>query len=139
MYYFAYGSNMNLDQMKERCGENFSVLGTLKLDKYEIGFDSEGYANIRPKENAIVYGVLFEVNDYCLKQLDKYEGVPDVYRRQEIVIEFNDKIIKAITYIESPDEFNNKPRKDYLEKIIKGCEQNKLPREWIEKLKSFNI
>ena len=35
--YFAYGSNLNFEQMAYRCPEA-TVVGTAKLDGYEIGF-----------------------------------------------------------------------------------------------------
>ena len=35
--YFAYGSNLNFDQMAYRCPEA-TVVGTAKLDGYELAF-----------------------------------------------------------------------------------------------------
>ena len=79
MYYFAYGSSMNLEHMRRLCGWNFTVLGPATLQDYEFGPDSRGYANIRPQAGKQVCGVLYEVNQHCLDVLDEFEGVPDAF------------------------------------------------------------
>ena len=45
--YFAYGSNLNFEQMAYRCPEA-TVVGTAKLDGYELAF-RRGYLTICPK------------------------------------------------------------------------------------------
>ena len=42
--YFAYGSNLNFDQMAYRCPEA-TVVGTAKLDGYELAF-RRGYLTV---------------------------------------------------------------------------------------------
>jgi len=38
-YYFAYGSNMNIPQMNERCGVgSFEILGVAILENYKLTF-----------------------------------------------------------------------------------------------------
>ena len=52
--YFAYGSNMNLDQMAYRCPAAEAVC-TAKLEGYELFFagrPGNGVASIRPKQGA---------------------------------------------------------------------------------------
>ena len=53
--YFAYGSNINLDQMEYRCPDA-SVVGPVVLDNYELLFRSSGVATIAPKEGGRVHG-----------------------------------------------------------------------------------
>ena len=52
--YFAYGSNLNFEQMAYRCPEATAV-GIAKLDGYELAF-RRGYLTILPKEGASVEG-----------------------------------------------------------------------------------
>ena len=52
--YFAYGSNLNFEQMAYRCPEATAV-GTAKLEGYELAF-RRGYLTILPKEDASVEG-----------------------------------------------------------------------------------
>ena len=54
--YFAYGSNMNLDQMAYRCPAAEAVC-TAKLEGYELFFagrPGNGIAGIRPKQGGAV-------------------------------------------------------------------------------------
>ena len=58
--YFAYGSNMNLDQMAYRCPAAEAVC-TAKLEGYELFFagrPGNGVASIRPKQGGTVVGVV---------------------------------------------------------------------------------
>ena len=77
--YFAYGSNLNFDQMAYRCPEA-TVVGTAKLDGYELAF-RRGYLTIFPKEGASIEGLIWSVTDHDESQLDCYEGYPKFYLR----------------------------------------------------------
>lgn len=78
--YFAYGSNLNFDQMAYRCPEA-TVVGTAKLDDYELAF-RRGYLTILPKEGASVEGLIWSVTDHDESQLDCYEGYPTSMTRK---------------------------------------------------------
>ena len=70
--YFAYGSNMNLDQMAYRCPAAEAVC-TAKLEGYELFFagrPGNGVASIRPKQGGVVVGVLWKLTEACEKSLD---------------------------------------------------------------------
>ena len=54
--YFAYGSNLNFEQMAYRCPEATAV-GIAKLDGYELAF-RRGYLTILPKEGTSVEGLI---------------------------------------------------------------------------------
>lgn len=136
--YFAYGSNMNTAQMQERCKTGFKIVGPARLENYEFGFDSSGYANVIPKQGKFVWGLVWKINTACVDILDEYEGYPDVYGRKEVPVEYNGNRVKALVYIESEEEFNGVPNKDYLNnKIIIGAKENGIPKEWIDNLESF--
>jgi hypothetical protein len=59
--YFAYGSNINLDQMARRCPEA-TVVEPVTLENYELLFRGNGggcgVATISPKEDSTVHGLL---------------------------------------------------------------------------------
>ena len=78
-YYFAYGSNMNLDQMAYRCPAA-SVVENVKLEGYRLTFcgrgKGSGVATILPEEGSQVEGVLWKITPECEKSLDFYEGYP---------------------------------------------------------------
>ena len=128
--YFAYGSNMNLDQMEFRCPAA-QVVGNVRLEDHELTFCSQnpssGVANIRPKEGCHVDGVLWRITQDCEKSLDRYEGYPHLYGKETIHVKATDgAAYESMVYV------MNAPHKDlpanpsqfYLYGILKGCEQN---------------
>ena len=48
---------------------------------------NQGVANIIPDSDSNVEGVIYETTDASIKKLDRYEGYPDHYRREEITLE----------------------------------------------------
>ena len=82
--YFAYGSNLNFEQMAYRCPEA-TVVGTAKLDGYELAF-RRGYLTILPKECATVEGLIWSVTDHDESQLDCYEGYPTFYDKETMTV-----------------------------------------------------
>lgn len=69
--YIAYGSNINLEQMKYRCPHS-KVVGMSEIKGYELEF--RGVATIVPKENASVPVLIWELDDRDLPILNRYEG-----------------------------------------------------------------
>jgi len=129
MKYFAYGSNMDPERMKGR-KVNFSKRQRATLKGWRLEFNKkasqnlkEGYANIVPCEEYIVEGVLYEIQNEDLENLDSYEGYPNHYSRIEVkVILDNDQEVSAITYIAQANKVKTglKPSREYLEHLLKG-------------------
>ncbi|KAL6917745.1 hypothetical protein ACHAPO_000448 [Fusarium lateritium] len=81
-YYFAYGSNLHLQQMKKRCpGSKF--IGSAKLVDYRWQINERGYANVVEAQGHWVEGLVYEINSRDEARLDINEGVSkDAYRKQ---------------------------------------------------------
>jgi hypothetical protein len=76
MLYFAYGSNLNLFQMKRRCKDSI-FLKKINLKDFRLTFRSKyRAADIEPKKNSIVPGGLFDISKSDEKKLDVYEDYP---------------------------------------------------------------
>lgn len=128
VYYFAFGSNMNIERVKERKVkylERFpATLKGYRLVFNKPDFNEPGltYANIQPEENSIVEGALYLTDMESIKILDGFEGVPVHYLRKEIeVISYTGDIIKAWVYIAIEDTLKpGKPSKDYLGHLLAG-------------------
>jgi len=132
-FYFAYGSNMDIEQMKERKIE-FESYKKGVLDGYRLKFNKissrssiEGYANIVKDQKSSVEGICYKINNKDLSKLDKCEGVPNHYERKKIKIKIENKknlkeIDNVITYIAHPDKIgeNLKPRKEYLNHLLQA-------------------
>ena len=80
--YFAYGSNINLEQMAVRCPAA-QVVGPAVLDGYELLFRGNrrgtGVATIEPLAGSQVHGLLWMLTPECERSLDVYEGYPSLY------------------------------------------------------------
>ena len=127
--YFAYGSNINLNQMRYRCPDA-TVYGQAVLDNYDLRFRGSGVATVEPKEGACVYGLLWELTDKCEASLDRYEGYPRLYIKQALEVRtFDGQRVPVMAYIMNP-ELHLKPSlppRDYYLGIKAGYEQNGLP------------
>lgn len=127
--YFAYGSNINLEQMRYRCPDA-TVRGQAVLDNYDLRFRGSGVATVEPKEGACVYGLLWELTDKCEASLDRYEGYPRLYIKQTLEVRtFDGQRVPVMAYIMNP-ELHLKPSlppREYYLGIREGYEQNGLP------------
>ncbi len=138
MLYFAYASNMNHAQMKERCpGGRF--LKPVVLQGYRLVYD--GYsvsrqgatANIVRSEVDSVRGALFEINEKDKLSLDSHEGYPREYDRK--VVEVKDAqggAYAAMTYFR-PGRALGKPHPDYERVVLDGARDCRLPEDYIDK------
>ena len=89
MKYIAYGSNMNLDQMRVRCPKA-RLIGLGHLPQYKLEFNH--YATILPSDNPqdFVPIAAWEITDECEKNLDAYEDFPDYYIKVDITAHMDD-------------------------------------------------
>lgn len=141
--YFAFGSNMNPDRMRDRKAFFTDRVGA-KLSDYKMSFsfrrpDGGGSCNIRPEENSVVYGALYTLEAGGLNKLDVFELVSQgCYRRELVTVETSegDKV-EATAYVVT-DQFYQEglvPPIDYLEHCLAG--KDVLPAEYYDFLESF--
>ena len=71
MLYWAYGSNLNIRQMKRRC-PRAKQLRPLHMTESQLVF--RGVADITRTKNAITPGGLWRISGECERILDSYEG-----------------------------------------------------------------
>ncbi len=96
MYYFAYGSNLNLEQMKSRCPCSVPVVRA-KLKDYQLGFNRT--ADILENKGSEVWGAIYDVPKGDMKALDRYEGYPHFYKKLDVKVEsYRGKAYKVFTY-----------------------------------------
>ena len=90
VWHFAYGSNMNRAQMLSRAGTILEEHNA-SLPNFEVRFNKKvrggtAGANIQPSSGKTVHGVLYKIEEISMRSLDRYEGVPDHYRRIEVQV-----------------------------------------------------
>lgn len=123
MYYFAYGSNLNQKQMRERCPESKPLFAAV-LPNYRLAFAGwsrawrGGKATIRSSSGGKVSGAVYEVTEACLRQLDKHEAG---YQRLNVTV-FNEdnEPVAAVTYIQTGLAEDATPSAEYLAVIQQG-------------------
>ena len=116
MLYFAYGSNLNLFQMKRRCKDSI-FLKKINLKDFRLTFRSKyRAADIEFKKNSIVPGGLFEISKSDEKKLDVYEDYPILYKKFYFTY-YGKKVMTYTMVHKSPFKF---PTEHYLNIIKQG-------------------
>lgn len=123
--YFAYGSNLNLDQMKKRCpdsaGVSPAVLSGWKLVE-------RTYADIEEAPGECVNGALYEISDQDLANLDRYEGYPEYYTRREVMVSSAGVYRKAWVYSMTEECGKRRDHGRYSVEYLKVCSDG--AEEW---------
>ena len=82
--YLAYGSNLNLRQMKFRC-PTAKVVGSAVLEDYKMVFRGarrSGVATIEKCKGFKVPVLIWKITPLDEIRLDRYEGYPYFYRKE---------------------------------------------------------
>lgn len=127
--YIAYGSNLNLKQMEFRC-RTAKVYGKGVLKGYRIlfkGSKNNAYLTIEAKIGQEVPVVIWEIKADDEKELDRYEGYPSFYYKENIPVELETgETVTAMVYIMTKKIKNrielNLPSQSYLEAVKEGYE-----------------
>ena len=98
MYYIAYGSNMNLGQMANRCPHSKRI-GTGKIHGWDIVF--KYHADIVPSEGHVLPVLVWDIAPEDWPRLDRYEGYPAYYIRKTIPVTLDEtgKTFDAVVYV----------------------------------------
>ena len=129
MLYFAYGSNLNLFQMKRRCKDSV-FLKKYELKGYRLNFRSKyRAADIEKSKNSLVPGALFEISKSDEKKLDVYEDYPILY--EKLYFPYYNK--KVMTYIMNKKTQFRYPTEKYLNVIKQGYRDCKLDDKFLIK------
>jgi len=136
MMYFAYGANLNIDNMKSRCPKAIPICN-LELPDYQLVF--RGVADIEPKSDQKVQGVMWWISDDCEDSLDIFEGFPYLYRKEEFIVELHEpklidiygKVVDVMFYTMNRNGYAS-PSYHYYETIKQGYADNNLDVEKLE-------
>ena len=127
-YYIAYGSNLNVYQMKFRC-PNAKIIGTAVVPNYELlfkGSKTGSYLTIEPKDGSNVPVAVWETTAEDELALDRYEGYPTFYYKKELVLPIKGiktgkvRNRKVYVYIMHEDRPIGIPTKSYVKTCIEG-------------------
>ena len=128
MLYFAYGSNLNLFQMKRRCKDSV-FLKKYELKGYRLNFRSKyRAADIDKSKNSLVPGALFEISKSDEKKLDVYEDYPILYKK--LYFTYYNKTV--MTYIMVNKTEFRYPTERYLNVVKRGYKDCKLDMKYLK-------
>lgn len=137
--YFAYGSNMNLEQMAYRC-PSAEVVENVHVEGYRLAFcgrpSGNGVATILPEEGSHVDGVLWKITKECEQSLDYYE----VYSKEIINVKNSDGKERDVTVYTINEPYKSQPSVPspvYLEGILEGCRENGIPENAVQEAAEY--
>lgn len=121
--YIAYGSNLNLNQMKYRCPTT-KLVGKGVVENYELQFKGMphcSYATIAPCVGNSVPVALWKLQQRDEKLLDRYEGYPSHYFKQDLAVKLdNGSELSAMVYIMNLRQEFGLPSESYYSTVAQG-------------------
>lgn len=124
--YFAYGSNMNIEQMMRRCPDSH-LIGVGVLKGYSLTFKGSSMsavATIEPNEDSEVPVVMWSISEMDEKKLDIYEGFPRLYIKRQLKVHAGKKTVSGFAYIMTDGKSIGLPSTGYFDIILEGYEEN---------------
>jgi len=141
VWYFAYGSNLDIDQKQARTG-SIREARRCRLVDYRLAFNKKSQlygvcANIVPDTAKEVWGVVYRCRPGTLEKMDTHEpGYQQL--RVNVDLESGNRL-EAITYVAEPEQVcpEGRPKREYAAKIIKGAEHHGLPACYIREIREL--
>ena len=128
--YLAYGSNLNVPQMRRRC-PNATIVGTATIPDYQLlfkGSKTGAYLTIEKKPGSSVPVGVWSVTAHDEMELDVYEGFPSFYYKAEMTVEVKGiksgkkRSRKAFVYIMREERELGTPSQFYVDVCKAGYE-----------------
>ena len=149
--YFAFGSNMDIAQMMERCPAT-RIVGPAELRDHELAFPHYSgarrcaVAGYRPAPGKSVWGVVYDARDDELLYLDTFEGfrfgrprADNAYNRVEIEVLGNGAPLACMTYEATAHEAPGFTSRHYLGQLVAGARHHGLPADYVAFLEGFPV
>ncbi|MBB4041909.1 hypothetical protein GGR34_003592 [Microvirga flocculans] len=131
--YFAYGSNMDQDAMRQRCPASKPV-GLGRLMRHRFIIFEEGYASVVRDPQRLVWGMVWDLALADVPALDRYESLSTgLYTKvvQPIVTDQGPR--RAMVYVGRSAKPGT-PRPGYMEGVIAAARHAGLPEDYIRSL-----
>ena len=127
-HYLAYGSNLNIYQMKWRC-PGAEVVGTSVIPGYQLlfkGSKTGSYLTIEPAPRMVVPVAVWSVTEADERALDRYEGYPAFYYKRDMKVTLDGAVpgfsagLDAFVYIMREERPVGVPSEHYVEVCLEG-------------------
>jgi len=120
--YIAYGSNLNIGQMAQRC-PSAKLVGESTIEGYRLlfrGGRERAVATIEKQEGGKVPILIWQLEESDEEALDIYEGHPFFYRKEWMYVDVDGESMKAMVYIMNGGRVLGAPSKLYYDIILQG-------------------
>ncbi len=118
----AYGVGLNRSEMVKHC-PTAKPIGTTELKNFRLVFrggNACAVATIEKSKGSSVPALLWEVPLQDEASLDRWIGVPDLYRKDTVKVRLNGAAMEALVYILIGHKPPNKPSAFYYSTLLKG-------------------
>ncbi|KAL1457877.1 hypothetical protein WDU94_008059 [Cyamophila willieti] len=151
-FYFAYGSNISSSTLKKYCPTAEQIC-VAKLNGYRLDF--KFWATIVPNPSKHVWGLVWQIHNRDIPQLDYYEDVENnLYRVFQVTVHSSDDRAITCRCYEMMSDFtldqaltlgqnvntmlkpDNIPAIWYMKNIIDSAVEAKIPDYYIDELKA---
>lgn len=132
-YYLAYGSNLNIRQMGIRC-PFANVVGSAMIEGYQLlykGSKTGAYLTIEKGNGAVPVGV-WAVTEADERALDRYEGYPNFYYKETMVVEVDGEPVEAFVYIMHRNRCYGIPTREYVRICSEGYDSWGFDRRFLD-------
>ena len=125
--YFAYGSNLNPEQMRRRCPDS-QFIDVATLHGFHLAFAGHskrwggGVATVLRAPERLVEGIVWSISDRDLELLDRCEGYPTSYGRSPFEVQLASGESKSALVYVKQDSTSAPPSAEYIEVILKAYE-----------------
>ena len=152
MLYFAYGSNLDWKQMKDRC-PSARFVGVAQLPDHRLAFTRKsfkrgcGVADAVRENECSVWGSVYEISALDVGALDKSEGFrpgreKNSYWRRECLVFLDGDEKRPVTaqaYFAEQEPDPPPPNQAYKALIFSGARHWHLPDEYITELEAIEV
>ena len=118
----AYGAGVNRAEMA-KCCPTAKLIGTTELKNYRLAFRGSragALVTIEKAKGSIVPALLWEISPQDEAALERWFGVPELYRKATIKVRRDGTPVDVLIYILISGKPQNKPSAFYYSTLLEG-------------------
>ena len=118
----AYGAGLNRTDMAKHC-PTAKLIGSAVLKNYRLSFRGSkagALATIEKARGGSVPTLLWEISPQDEAAIDRWIGVPELYRKSTIKVRRDGALVETLIYILISGKPQNKPSAFYYSTLLEG-------------------
>ena len=118
----AYGAGLNRAEMAKHC-PTAKLIGSAELKNYRLSFrgsKASAVATIEKAKSGSVAALLWEISPQDEIALERWIGVPELYRKSMIKVRRDGALVETMIYILVSGKPRNKPSAFYYSTLLEG-------------------